>query len=518
MFIIDGFHPGHAWDPAVMPTFARLAAEGASGIAKTSSMSLTAPCVFSLGTGRPGTLLQGILDFHAPETKVESLPGLVAAAGGRVVMSSDRSWHLQFGWAAKPEDLHAVPEGGVTGNVNVVRDDRIAIDFLIAKLAEPSVTFAITHLHAVDAVGHMVTPSGARYREVLRETDGMLASVVEVLGPDTVLLVTGDHGMGPRGTHSGRDDEATLTPYLLHGPGVKRGVRADVRQTSLPPTLAALAGLPLPQAAENPPLTALLDVPPAAARALEAEYIARKVAAAKTARTGPDGRSRGRHRRGRRAAESHPLRRRATAASASGRSPSRRRSSGVLGALALAWRSVPWPALRPPFVAYAGAALVLPLGLFTVASVLITWRSLIPFQSAAMAAVLAVVAFAGLGGVALAVARSPRLREGLTRWQVPAFFAVMVALAAPLANSRWFRPQPVFEGLLVRARPGVRASRAPPGRPRDAQHRARPGLRPPCARRRLARDVPPATTGSTCCRSPRRCSAWRSSTSAATAG
>jgi hypothetical protein len=122
---------------------------------------------------------------------------------------------------------------------------------------------------------------------------------------------------------------------------------------------------------------------------------------------------------------------------------------GVLAGLALPWRSTPWPGLRPPFPAYVGVALALPLGLALVADAFISWRSLFPFQSAPTAAVLAVVAFAGVGGVGLAVRRSPRLADRVDRWLAPAFFAVMVTLAAPLANSRWFRPQPVFEGLLL---------------------------------------------------------------------
>jgi hypothetical protein len=102
LFVIDGFAADPPVPDGVMPTFARLGREGAQGVARTSSMSLTAPCVYSLGTGRPGTLTLGILDFHAPPVRIESLPSSVVAAGKRVALAGDPSWNRQFGWLTLP--------------------------------------------------------------------------------------------------------------------------------------------------------------------------------------------------------------------------------------------------------------------------------------------------------------------------------------------------------------------------------------------------------------------------------
>ena len=64
LFVVDAFTPAHAFDPAVMPTLARLAGEGASGIAQTGPVTTTAPCVYGFTTGRPGNLVQAIFNFH----------------------------------------------------------------------------------------------------------------------------------------------------------------------------------------------------------------------------------------------------------------------------------------------------------------------------------------------------------------------------------------------------------------------------------------------------------------------
>src|SRR6266481_2870351 len=80
LFVVDAFTPDKAFDANVMPTVARLAAGGASGIAQTGRVTTTAPCVYSLTTGRPGSLVQAIFNFDSSETRVDSLLSLIANA------------------------------------------------------------------------------------------------------------------------------------------------------------------------------------------------------------------------------------------------------------------------------------------------------------------------------------------------------------------------------------------------------------------------------------------------------
>src|SRR5258705_133142 len=61
---------------------------------------------------------------------------------------------------------------------------------------------------------------------------------------------------------------------------MRSGVRLDIPQTALAPTLAALLGLPLPVVSEHAPLTDVMDASPEARQRLVATYRAAKAAAA----------------------------------------------------------------------------------------------------------------------------------------------------------------------------------------------------------------------------------------------
>ena len=67
LFLIDALTPAHAFDPAIMPNLAALAQRGASGHVHTGPVTTTAPCIFSLMTGRPGSLVQAIFNFDAAD-------------------------------------------------------------------------------------------------------------------------------------------------------------------------------------------------------------------------------------------------------------------------------------------------------------------------------------------------------------------------------------------------------------------------------------------------------------------
>ena len=142
-----------------MPTFVRLAGEGASGIVQTGPVTTTAPCVYSLTTGRPGSLVQAIFNFHSSETRVDSLLSSIATAGGRIAIAGDPAWHRQFALAR--------PGGGAARVPRARHHDRAPHRRLRRRrrglhpreaTATRSYRLLILHLGSLDAVGHMVTP------------------------------------------------------------------------------------------------------------------------------------------------------------------------------------------------------------------------------------------------------------------------------------------------------------------------------------------------------------------------
>jgi phosphopentomutase len=97
---------------------------------------------------------------------------------------------------------------------------------LFANLVESDTLFG----HRNDTAGY------ARNLEAL---DPWLAEVCEALGPDDLLIVTGDHGNDP--TTPSTDHSREYVPVLMAGPRVRAGVDIGTRATfaDLGQTIAA---------------------------------------------------------------------------------------------------------------------------------------------------------------------------------------------------------------------------------------------------------------------------------------
>ena len=92
----------------------------------------------------------------------------------------------------------------------------------------------------------------ALYDGELSELDALLAPVIEAAGPDTVVVITADHGESFEHDYyfnhrAGLWDGVVRVPWLIRGPGVPAGVVIDqqVGLIDVTPTVLALAGLPL---------------------------------------------------------------------------------------------------------------------------------------------------------------------------------------------------------------------------------------------------------------------------------
>jgi hypothetical protein len=293
----------------------------------------------------------------------------------------------------------------------------------------------------------MVPPLAPRYPHQIPYIHGLIArGAAAVDRRDTLLVVTGDHGMAARGTHGG-EEEARLTPYVMVGPGIRAGVELDVAQTALTSTFTTLLGLPFLPVSESPPLTAILDRPADASRALVTEYYTAKLAAARrlgavdgSPETIDDTKNRelnallfG--------ADSSRLGLRVLALATT--------ALGVLIAAWLAWRSAPAAFPRPAMPHHLGLALMAPLSIGVAATGFIVMRGALAFRSSTIALVLMAALLGVLVVAGLALLRSPDLLAHVKRRQLSLFLPVFVVLAAPLVNSHWLHPRPYFELLAV---------------------------------------------------------------------
>jgi phosphopentomutase len=104
----------------------------------------------------------------------------------------------------------------------------------IGHLAAMSHGLIVSNVQETDLSGH--EENAQRYAQVLEQVDRMLPELLDGLGEDDVLIITGDHGNDPTIGHSQHTRE--YTPLLAVGPRVApvdlglRGSLADVGATA----------------------------------------------------------------------------------------------------------------------------------------------------------------------------------------------------------------------------------------------------------------------------------------------
>jgi predicted AlkP superfamily pyrophosphatase or phosphodiesterase len=112
--------------------------------------------------------------------------------------------------------------------------------------------FLFIHFDGVDHAGHAFGWTSPQYDRAVQLADSLIAAVLDALkaagmAEKTVLLVTADHG-GKGTKHGGNSREEIEIPWILNGPGVRKGVelRGPVNTFDTAPTLAFIFGLKPP--------------------------------------------------------------------------------------------------------------------------------------------------------------------------------------------------------------------------------------------------------------------------------
>ena len=177
---------------------------------------------------------------------LEHDPRLAIAPALRWVASTDRSKPI-FLWVHlfPPHSPYAVPSPWL-GRFDASAKDRNA------ATTQPYWGWIQSRL-----TGSQVQVLEARYDEAIAYSDAyagpFLQSVLQMLGPNTVIVLSADHGESfahGYGAHTGPGlyDEIINVPLVIKLPGETAGKRCDtpVQQADIAPTLAALAGVPAP--------------------------------------------------------------------------------------------------------------------------------------------------------------------------------------------------------------------------------------------------------------------------------
>jgi hypothetical protein len=252
--IVDGLR-AEAADPeagSAMPFWSLLAAEGTSGVALAGEPTLTACGVRTLLSGRNPDLKTAFANFDAPLAR-GTLTRMLALRGLRAAHAGDASaWQMTRDVHAT-EDVLAFPDRGPADQGGT---DDLAFPFALARARDPGVGVLTFHVVRPDHAAHRHGATGPEYDAACRASDAQMGEVVRAfraLRPDATILLAADHGVTARGTHGGGEGDARRAPFVLVGPRVARGVRLEIPQSALAPTVAALLGLPVPPLAESPP-------------------------------------------------------------------------------------------------------------------------------------------------------------------------------------------------------------------------------------------------------------------------
>ena len=113
----------------------------------------------------------------------------------------------------------------------------------------------IAHFLGVDHVGHRYGPNHPEMAAKLLQLNRVLEQVVPLIDDDTLLVITGDHGMTEDGNHGGSSDDESITGLLFYSNrtinpfGTYTPDPASVRtisQIDLTATFSLLLGVPIP--------------------------------------------------------------------------------------------------------------------------------------------------------------------------------------------------------------------------------------------------------------------------------
>ena len=133
---------------------------------------------------------------------------------------------------------------GVTDNTHALNNEgALAATFDLLRRPERALIFA--NLIEFDMVyGHRKDPGG--YADALARFDAVLPDILNMLGPDDALLITGDHGVDPSEVVQHTDHTREYVPLLGYGMRLPAGTDIGTRPTfaDLGATILDLYDLP----------------------------------------------------------------------------------------------------------------------------------------------------------------------------------------------------------------------------------------------------------------------------------
>jgi len=130
--------------------------------------------------------------------------------------------------------------------------DRQVIDRAMMFLDEFRPNFLLVHLRQIDVAGQEYGAASSEYQQAALRCDEYIRQLAANMNlKHSVLVVVSSHGHLDIGGHGGEEEATLTTPLVMVGENVRAGDYGVVSQIDIAPTLAALLGTPVPNAAQG---------------------------------------------------------------------------------------------------------------------------------------------------------------------------------------------------------------------------------------------------------------------------
>lgn len=252
---IDGLRPD-ALQQAQAPHMLGLTQRGAfTFAAQTVHPSATLPAHASMLSGQLPEVHGILWNDTEPARGAILVPTLFSLAherGLRTVMV-----------VGKEKFEHLSAPGTIDQYVFITNGDQFVADQAVAEVAA-GFDVMFVNFPNTDYFGHLNGWMSDTQISQLGRTDDAVGRLLAVLPPETVVMLTADHG-GHGVVHGSRLPEDMTIPWIISGPGVRSGhaIAGPVSIMDTAATAAYLLGLELPtEAAGRPVLEAFAEVTP----------------------------------------------------------------------------------------------------------------------------------------------------------------------------------------------------------------------------------------------------------------
>ncbi|KAG5897768.1 hypothetical protein JTB14_019987 [Gonioctena quinquepunctata] len=226
--------------PELMPLTSKLfQSNGCMNRVRVEAPTVTLPRIKAMMAGNIPQFIDMVLNLASTEVLKDSLIHSAYKKGKSILFYGDDTWLKLFpNYFTRYEGIHSFFVRDFSLDDNVTRNVDI-------ELRNVDWDIMILHYLGLDHIGHVYGPSSPLIPGKLKEMDEVIYRIYKNISAanDTLIVVTGDHGMRDSGGHGGSSYSETNVPFLVIG------LQCDdsyFPQTDIPVNLAVLLGLDIP--------------------------------------------------------------------------------------------------------------------------------------------------------------------------------------------------------------------------------------------------------------------------------